>query len=229
MTFWLYNFGFPMAVSERRLTPPRKPTPLEELAKTSRTKSTEADPRPPIVVPPLHYPKQPAEDLIEEIATAQTSASDSDKSVYHSSLPQEGEKAIIAQQIMSFPVMTLSETTEFEQAQNLFQQHRYRHFPVVDKQQRLLGIISDRDILNESVQMASRGKANPAKPLKLLMQGKVLTASKTTPIRDICLAMFDQHIGSMPVTDESGKILGIITRSDVLRAMIQHAPLELWI
>ena len=41
--------------------------------------------------------------------------------------------------------------------------------------------------------------------------------------------MFTRHIGALPITDSKNKILGLITRSDILRSMIKHGPIQLWI
>ena len=40
--------------------------------------------------------------------------------------------------------------------------------------------------------------------------------------------MFAHHIGSMPVIGEGERPVGIITRSDILRTLVNRAPLELW-
>jgi CBS domain-containing protein len=41
--------------------------------------------------------------------------------------------------------------------------------------------------------------------------------------------MFNYHLGAVPITDELEKVVGLITRSDILRGMIKFGPTELWV
>jgi acetoin utilization protein AcuB len=79
------------------------------------------------------------------------------------------------------------------------------------------------------------GLNQPAKILDQVMSTPVLSASVKTNIREICNVMFNHHIGALPIVLEgqlegqSGVLAGMITRSDILRAMIKHGPVQLWI
>ncbi len=59
------------------------------------------------------------------------------------------------------------------------------------------------------------------------MTPRVLTASVDTDVRYIARLFAEQHIGAMPVAKE-GELKGIITRSDLLGAVMRHYGLELW-
>jgi CBS-domain-containing membrane protein len=61
------------------------------------------------------------------------------------------------------------------------------------------------------------------------MTTRVLTASPNTEIRQIAQVLFDEHIGTMPIIDEREHLIGLITRSDILQALIKPAPLDLWV
>lgn len=142
--------------------------------------------------------------------------------------------ALHAHQIMTAPVITLGPTTSIVQAWRLFRERRFRHIPVVDDQQAVIGIVSDRDLLRYA---ALSGKIPPYSadapeartPIKSLTKTRVLTATPDTEIRQIARILFEQRIGAMPIVNDVGYPVGIITRSDILRALIQHAPLELWV
>jgi acetoin utilization protein AcuB len=84
------------------------------------------------------------------------------------------------------------------------------------------------------------GLNQPAKILDQVMSTPVLSASVKTNIREICNVMFNHHIGALPIgalpivlegqlEGQSGVLAGMITRSDILRAMIKHGPVQLWI
>ena len=60
------------------------------------------------------------------------------------------------------------------------------------------------------------------------MKPRVLTANIETDVRHIVRLFIEQHIGAMPVM-KAGVLEGIVTRSDVLRAVVRHFSLELWV
>jgi len=58
---------------------------------------------------------------------------------------------------------------------------------------------------------------------------KVLTATPETQIREIARVLIEQRKGVMPIVDANAHMVGIITRSDILRTIVNQAPLELWV
>jgi acetoin utilization protein AcuB len=60
------------------------------------------------------------------------------------------------------------------------------------------------------------------------MSTTVLTAFKNTPLREIARVLFEERIGCLPIIDTAQKSIGILTRSDILRALMQGKPLDLW-
>ncbi len=180
--------------------------------------------------------KQPAEKQSQSAIGKQASAA------YQQALTTPNYPrvpAIIAEQIMVAPVITLTPNTTITQAWKLFRERRFRHIPVLTEKNSVYGIISDRSLLRYA---AVTGRTPPygdhspeAKTLitdstKIpLLKTKVITATPDTEIRLIARVLFEQHVGAMPIVTLNGHLIGIITRSDILRTLINHAPLELWI
>jgi len=149
-------------------------------------------------------------------------------------LPKERGPAFHAHQIMTAPVVTLYQQTTITQAWKLFRERRFRHVPVITQDRKIYGILSDRDLLRYA---AISGKVPPydastpeaTTGIDSLIKTRVVTASEDTEIRQIARILFEQRIGVMPIVSESGVLNGIITRSDILRTLVNHAPLELWV
>ncbi len=149
-------------------------------------------------------------------------------------LPREREPAIRAQQIMTSPVITVRMDISIRDAWVIFRERRFRSLPVVDDMGKLIGIISDRDLLRYA---AVTGNIPPYDetseqarlPIEPLVCKKVLTATPDTEIRTIARLMFEQRVGVMPIVDQYDNLVGIITRSDILRTLVNQAPLELWV
>ncbi|MBU4499315.1 MAG: CBS domain-containing protein, partial [Gammaproteobacteria bacterium] len=139
--------------------------------------------------------------------------------------------ALLAEQVMTSPVVSLTPEASITEALEQFQKNAFRHIPVITSAGRLVGIVSDRDILrylaglSESYQQQVPHTRDAR--VEQLMTPQVLTASADTDVRYIARLFVEQHIGAMPIVKE-GKLKGIITRSDVLGTVMRHYALELW-
>jgi len=138
---------------------------------------------------------------------------------------------LLAQQVMSSPVVTLAPDASFTEALRQFQLNAFRHVPVVSSAGRLVGIVSDRDILRYLAGLTKSYQQQVPQTINSrvdqLMTPRVLAASVDTDVRYIARLFVEQHIGALPVVKE-GELKGIITRSDVLGAVMRHYSLELW-
>ncbi|MDH5546459.1 MAG: CBS domain-containing protein [Gammaproteobacteria bacterium] len=136
-------------------------------------------------------------------------------------------KELVAEQLMSSPVMTLSLKTTIPDAWKFFREHRFRHVPVVDDTGHLQGIVSDRDLLSVLEKYMPTGGMHAAGALDSIMQTRVLTATTNTVISQIAAVFFRQRIGAMPIMRDD-VLVGIITRSDILGAVVYSSQVESW-
>ena len=115
------------------------------------------------------------------------------------------------------------------EAWRLITAKRFRHVPIVNGEQVLVGILSDRDLLRA---LASRERETITQwegvRVASIMHTDVLSATPDTEIREVARVLFEERIGCMPIVDSAARVVGLVTRSDVLRALLVHAPLELW-
>jgi len=184
--------------------------PLEETQATARTRSIPGmEDEHPAAEQPLQ--QQRAQHRYEQTAE----------------LLHERAPALVAEQIMTAPVLTLGPDTPVAEAWALFHEHRFRHVPVVDANRRLLGIVSERDLLLDAAGLGAAG--TPHRTIRPLMVQRVLTATIDTEIREIAHVLFDRHIGAIPIANDKDVPIGIISRSDILQALVNKAPLELWV
>lgn len=143
-------------------------------------------------------------------------------------------QALTAEQLMTAPVLTLPGDAPLAQAMALMREREIRHVPVTDAGGSLIGMVSDRDLLRAGLAPASPdGDDSPRpaadSPLTDVMSRRVLTAPPSAPVRDVVHVMVDEHVSSIPVVEASGRLVGIITSTDILRAVIAGSPLDLWV
>lgn len=138
---------------------------------------------------------------------------------------------LAAEQVMTAPVVTLTAEAMITEALWQFQTHAFRHVPVVSSAGRLVGIVSERDILRHLAGLTAvyqpRLPSSGDTRIEEVMTPRVLTANVDTDVRYIARLFVERRIGAMPVAKE-GTLQGIITRSDVLGAVMRHYVLELW-
>ena len=128
---------------------------------------------------------------------------------------------------MSSPVVTVTPETPFQDALKLMQDRGFRRLPVVDGKGKLVGIVSERDLLYTSPSPATSLSVWEITYLlsKLKVQEtmteEVITTTADTPIEDAAHLMVDHKIGGLPVVDEKNHVAGIITETDIYRTFVE--------
>jgi acetoin utilization protein AcuB len=130
------------------------------------------------------------------------------------------QKVSSAEEIMSSPVHHLEQkSATIQMAWDIFQKHSIKHLPIT-KNNKLIGIVTERDIL-KIYALKNTDKEHWYKT-------KVFAAGLTMDIHRISKILFDNKIGALPIIDEQQSLLGIVTRSDILKITSQYGPLEFW-
>ncbi len=110
-------------------------------------------------------------------------------------------------------------------ALRLTREHRIRHLPVVLNGE-LAGILSDRDIRTAmpsplTVADADRASFLERTPIESVMTREVITAGPFDTVEDAAKLLCRHRIGALPVVDAHGRLLGMITETDVLTAFAE--------
>jgi acetoin utilization protein AcuB len=124
-------------------------------------------------------------------------------------------------------LVTVTQDTLIGQAIHLMEQHTIRHLPVIDQEERLVGIVSDRDMRTAMPSsLLSRPLYESALaevlqyPVSEIMTENPLTISLYYTIQDTLLVMGKKKVGALPVVDEQGHLRGILSTRDLLRAFV---------
>lgn len=118
------------------------------------------------------------------------------------------------------PDLPVAEAMEWMRRENV------RHFPVVDKEGKLVGIVARDDLLYASpspvtsLSMWEITYLMSQVTVKEAMTKEVITTTEDTPLEEVARLMFDNKIGSLPVMRD-GLLVGIITESDLFDAFLE--------
>lgn len=149
----------------------------------------------------------------------------------------------LARDIMNTPVISISAEQSIKEVIDLLTANKFSGVPVVDSSNKVVGVISDTDIVRYSHQLSVipftdlSGWISPyadisdlaslRKGIDLLvttkvaqvMTKKVFTASEDMEVSEIAKLMSRRRINRVPIVNKDGELIGIVTRADLVKSM----------
>lgn len=134
---------------------------------------------------------------------------------------------MLVNRIMSENLFIAHPDTPVTDAQEVLRREKIHHLPVTDRHShKLVGVVSEKDLLYASPSPASTldvyevTRLLARLTLASVMTKKVITARPEEPVEDAARKMVDNDIGCLPVVNETGRPIGIVTESDMFRLFI---------
>ena len=132
---------------------------------------------------------------------------------------------LVGERMTKRPI-TIAPDTPIEDALKLMRESKVRRLPVLDKEGKLVGIITEKDLLYVSPSPATSLSIYELHYLisKIKVQDvmckDVITATEYTPLEEAARIMADNKIGSLPVMRDD-KLVGIITETDAFKILLE--------
>jgi len=124
--------------------------------------------------------------------------------------------------VMTKLVLTVSRQLTLRELEHLFETHDFNGFPVVEEHH-LIGIVTKFDFLKNFVFTPSTVYPHyddlMKRTVEEIMIKKVCTVHSTTPLTRVLQLMVETRDKSFPVTDEKNRLVGIVSRGDIVRAL----------
>jgi CBS-domain-containing membrane protein len=136
--------------------------------------------------------------------------------------------------VMTTAVVSVPPAATYRNVVDLVIGHRFSAVPVVDDRHRVLGVVSETDLLRKIEyagteeprlfegrrRRADRAKASAGTAADL-MSSPAVVARAGTPIAAAARLMDAEHVKRLPVVDDQGRILGIVSRGDLLKVHLR--------
>lgn len=157
--------------------------------------------------------------------------------------------AVLAKDVMNSPVITVKADTPLKKAAEILDENSFSGVPVVDDEDVVIGILSETDILRYTQQIIGQPLRDPHRvfteskdvlhvdithrgvevielvastTVDTLMTREVISVDEDTPIQKVASLMQENQINRVPVLDSEHKAKGIITRADLVSAMVTN-------
>ncbi len=145
-------------------------------------------------------------------------------------------------EIMTSPVITVRPETTVRELADILAQNKISGVPVVDDQDRMLGMVSEADVIVQDADLhfpyyvqflesviylqsvhkfEERFRKAFGSKVSEIMTEDVISVSPDRTVREVATLMADRKINRVPVT-ENGRLVGIVTRGDIVRAIAQQ-------
>jgi CBS domain-containing protein len=116
--------------------------------------------------------------------------------------------------VMSRRPISITSDWRIKQAARLAAEEEVSSLPVVDRRGQICGIVSDADLIRDAF------TPSPTLLVSEVMSSPAITVRETTGLAEVVELMTSRGIKSLPVVDDAGRVLGMISRSDVVRASV---------
>src|ERR1700759_5062658 len=129
--------------------------------------------------------------------------------------------------VMTTRVIWVTKDATFREMAAALREHRVSAFPVVDDDQKVIGVVSEADMLNKEALDDEPGmisgllhRRDQAKARGVtagdLMTTAVVAVRPDDTVEHAAKLMYDRRVKRLPVTDANGNLVGIVSRADVL-------------
>jgi acetoin utilization protein AcuB len=138
-------------------------------------------------------------------------------------VPHDQESPVIASQLMTPNPVSVSADDTVESVNNVMRSRGFHHLLVMDGP-KLAGMISDRDLLREispfigKLSERSQDVATLSRKAHQIMSRNLVTVPHDAMLIEVAAAMIENSISCVPVVDDEGKPVGIISYKDMLAA-----------
>ena len=124
---------------------------------------------------------------------------------------------MLVESYMTYAPITIPDDTDYWKASEIMQEKDLHHIPIVNQADQIVGMLTLRDLKIAAMHF---GEANVE--VSEVMHSPVVTVAAGEPLADAARRMVENRIGGLPVLDVDGQIVGILTETDLHRALIDQ-------
>lgn len=172
---------------------------------------------------------------LKEIKTYVDITEEDLKKIYEIALRHAKERLIAeipVRKVMTKKVVTVKRDVSIHEAARLLSENEISGMPVVDEENRVIGIVTEADILSAVVKRKHTFKdvlryilggplpiRKTGDKVREVMTSPVITATPDTDIKEVARVLDKMGVKRLPLVDDKGRLVGIISKADIVRVM----------
>ena len=135
---------------------------------------------------------------------------------------------MLVREVMTREPVTVQPETHVKQALRLLDQHSITMLPVMSADSTIVGVLSEADVIRDRVLPDVRGSMLPPETshtdaalerVGAVMTARVITVTADADVAEAADLMLSSGVKSLPVVDEEHRVVGIVSRRDIVRAL----------
>lgn len=131
-------------------------------------------------------------------------------------------------QIMTRSVITISIDATLQNALDLIEDNKVKQLPVLNTDGIISGIISSVDILRALGGDPAYAQEILNRRVKDIMSDYIITTDPISDVRRVSKVMTDYSLNSIPIVDKYNNIVGIVSKSDIVKAISNEPHFQMW-
>ena len=130
--------------------------------------------------------------------------------------------------LMSRQVIAIEQSSSIAMVHSAMDAYRFRHLPVIDELGKVVGLLSQRDLLRAEPSTLAPDHGTQEEAFKAttkvdsIMHTDVVTIGPDEALSAGAALLIERKIGSLPVVRKDGKLVGIVTETDYLRLVLGY-------
>ena len=130
--------------------------------------------------------------------------------------------------IMTADCMYVTDQSTLQDAYDILKEHDFSQMPILTSEKKILGMINKKVILNLLIDDIENSRSILSKKLEDLYLNEVITTEPITDIRRVSKVMLDFKLDAIPVVNKNDVLVGIVSKTDIIKAVSYIPKLKLW-
>ena len=130
--------------------------------------------------------------------------------------------------IMTKDCIYIDAKSSIQDAYNVLREYKIGQMPNVSFGKRIMGTIDKKMILNLLMDDLENSKNTLERKLEDLYLPQLITADPSTDIRKVAKVMIDFKLHAVPIVEENGILIGIVSKTDIIKAVSHIPQFQLW-
>ncbi len=139
------------------------------------------------------------------------------------------EEILHVSQLMHSEIITIQEDQSIYECWQLMEESDLKQIPVIGIDGKIKGLATMKNMLNSLVENRNNSEYIMQTQIIKITKKDIMTAEPISDIRRVAKVMIKYHLNTIPIVDsEQDKVVGIISRADILKAVATNPHYQLW-